>query len=168
MSGKNESSNEENAVKSLPPKINLAVKKIILISVLVTGCSGADAQTLAQKNNNPVNLKAFVQWDGMTGKDKYGHAVFESMDYGIRAALKNAQTRRSRRPCQTLREWMNDFAEENGDFEAEYIARKMNIPSETLLKNIDMAELVRHQAWFEGQVEISRNKITEVRERFGI
>lgn len=128
--------------------------------------SVCQAETLAQKNNNPVNLKAFVKWDGMTGKDKYGHAVFSSMDYGIRAALKNALTRQRRRPDQSLRGWMNDFAEENGDNEADYIASKLGVSRETKLHDIDMSELIIYQAWFEGRVKITKQKINQIKERF--
>lgn len=147
---------------------SFVVVLVVFFFCILIGIKSCGAATLAERNNNPVNLKAFVQWDGMTGRDKHGHAIFASLDYGIRAALKNAQTRQRRAPNQTLREWMNEFAEENGDQEAEYIARKMGISSTTALRDIDMTALVVHQAMFEGRISLTVNQVLSVKQKFGI
>lgn len=44
-------------------------------------------------NNNPLNIRyvSSIDWKGQTGSNK-GFAVFKSMAYGYRAAIKNIQT----------------------------------------------------------------------------
>ncbi|MBQ7606449.1 MAG: hypothetical protein IJU76_00455, partial [Desulfovibrionaceae bacterium] len=51
----------------------------------------AEATTLARKNLNFLNVKG-TGWVGQIGNDKFGHAIFSSLEYGIRAGsfvLKN-------------------------------------------------------------------------------
>lgn len=51
--------------------------------------------TRAERNNNPGNLIPGVGkiiWNGQTGTDDQGFAIFASKDYGIRAADLNLQT----------------------------------------------------------------------------
>lgn len=44
--------------------------------------------TLGQQSKNPMCLKAFDQWKGMIGVDARGHAIFLTMQNGIRAAVR--------------------------------------------------------------------------------
>lgn len=151
----------------------LAFFKGVLFGLIVAGLmllilTNAHAETLSQRHNNPVNLKAFFKWDGMIGKDDQGHAIFNDMDHGTRAALKNALNAQRSRPHQTLLDWMETFAEKNGEHEAQYIAQKMGISIYTQLALIDMTELIRHQAWFEGRIVLSKNYIQKIKTRFSL
>lgn len=51
--------------------------------------------TVAQRNNNPGNLKppgGAIIWPGQTGTDSRGFAIFSSYDAGVNAADANLQT----------------------------------------------------------------------------
>ena len=63
---------------------------------------------------------------------------------------------------------MKRFAEENGEHEADYISKKMNISVWTPLYEIDMTELVIHQAWFEGRVVLTRAYINKIMDKFNL
>jgi len=99
-------------------------------------------QTLGQKNNNPINLKAFDNWKGMTGKDKFGHAIFASLEDGIRAGLKNLVNHQRKNPNETLREYMRVFKTKKGDYQAEYVAKELGVSPDIQLKDLDMAKVL--------------------------
>ena len=99
-------------------------------------------QTLGQQNNNPINLKAFDNWRGMTGKDKFGHAIFATLEDGIRASLKNLVNHQKKNPNETLRQYMRIFKTKKGDYQAEYIASKLGISPDTQRKDLDMAKVL--------------------------
>ena len=130
--------------------------------------STAEAATLGQKNNNPVNLKALDKWDGMIGKDKYEHAIFKDLDHGIRANYKNFSNHRRDNPDQTLNQYFNKFAEENGTEEANFIAKKLGISPNTKLKNISTEDILIHAAQFESETKLDKKKISEIKKRFNL
>lgn len=106
------------------------------------------------KNNNPGNLKGNDKWLGMTGKDKYGHIIFDTLEHGIRALKRNLQNHAKNNPNQTLINYMNSYAEENGTNEAKFIADKMKIKADAPLKDIDINEMSKYVAQFESKMDI--------------
>lgn len=143
------------------------VPVVIFLALLIFVCM-ARADTLGQQNNNPINLKAFDTWQGMLGKDKFGHAVFENLEMGIRAGLINLKTHQKQHPGQTLVHYLMTFAEANGCYEAGYVADKLNISIETKLKDIDTVDLLIHLAWFESRVKLSRAEVIKIKEKYKI
>ena len=128
----------------------------------------ASAATLGERNNNPGNLKKPPGdvWKGTTGYDKRGHAVFSSLDYGIRALYINFYNRAKRCPDMTLKHYFSRvYAEKNGENEARYIADKLGIGVETKLRDVDLAGLVQCVAWFESRMSIDREQIDRVIEQ---
>jgi hypothetical protein len=125
-------------------------------------------QTLGQRNNNPINLKAFSNWEGMTGKDKYGHAIFSSLEYGIRAGLKNLKNAFNRRPEQTLVDYMNRFAEENGTSQAKFIAKELGVSIDTKLKDLDFVDVFISLSKTESRTHLDKQEVLRVKEKYNL
>jgi len=123
---------------------------------------------LGQRNNNPINLKAFDNWAGMIGKDKYGHAVFKDLEYGVRAGYKNLYNHAKKHPDQTLLEYMKTFAEENQKQEADFIAKALGISVNTKLKDIDIADMLIAMSKFESKTILQRSNVEDVKRKFGL
>lgn len=124
---------------------------------------GTSHQTIGQKNNNPINLKGTYDWKGMVGKDKYGHAIFKTLDDGIRASLKNLVVHQRRNPNQTLRQYMRVFKTKPGDYQANYIAKYLGVSPDSKLKDLNMAEVLIPLARIETTLTLSPNQINLVR-----
>lgn len=123
------------------------------------GQAQASDKTLGVRNNNPFNVKGADKWLGSTGKDKQGHRQFESIDHGIRAGVKNLEKHKAKNPEQTLAEYMNNYAEENGTNEAKFIAKKLGISPNEKLKNIDMRQAAIAVAKFESKYDLTIDDI---------
>lgn len=92
----------------------------------VNACSLAKPkpQTLARKNNNPLNVKAMSGgkvWRGQIGTDKHGHAIFESPEYGIRAASFVLRSYARRHNISTITELVSRFCTATGKTKSQYI-----------------------------------------------
>ena len=125
-------------------------------------------QTIGQKNNNPLNLKAFQNWDGMTGKDKYGHAIFSDLEHGIRACLKNLINHFRNNPEETLDHYMNSFAEKNGSAEATFVAKELGISSNNKLKTINPVDMLVSLAKIESKTNLDKNQVVQVKTKYGL
>lgn len=139
-------------------KSKLAVAAGAGAGLSVAASSISEASTLGERNNNPGNLKGNDKWQGMIGKDKQGHVIFDTIENGIRALKKNLNNHKKSNPKQTLKAYMNSYAEENGTKEAQFIANKMGIDINTKLKDIDTEEMSKHVAMFESKMDISKPK----------
>ena len=117
--------------------------------------------TLGMKNNNPGNLKGYEQgWKGSTGKDKYGHVQFASMDDGIRANYKNLVNHARKNPDETLIHYLqSSYAEANGAAEARYIEKHSGISVNEKLKNIDWTVAAPHLWKIESKIHITPERI---------
>ena len=124
--------------------------------------------TLGQRNNNPINIKAFDNWDGMTGQDEYGHAIFKNLDYGIRAAYKNFDNHIKGNPDQSLLDYFNTFAEENGGAEAKYIADKLGVSVNSKLNMFRPEDILVHSSKFESKTDITPEGLKNVMDKFGL
>lgn len=69
--------------------------------------------SVATRNNNPGNLKAPNGkpnfWQGQTGVDERGFAIFDSMDNGFRALKMQFTIEAGRHPNWTLLQFITDF-----------------------------------------------------------
>ena len=69
-------------------------------------------QARGMRNNNPLNIiKSHIKWQGEVrpGTDKR-FAQFESMEYGLRAALKLLRTYYHNHGCRTIRQIISRWA----------------------------------------------------------
>lgn len=63
------------------------------------------------RNNNPLNLRPFRNlYRGQVGTDRDGHAIFDTVQNGIRAAALNLVTQYRRDGQKTLRSFISEFA----------------------------------------------------------
>jgi len=119
----------------------LAFAAAILIWALLP--QRAHAETMGERNCNLINLKASgIHWRGMTGVDKFGHAIFATFSDGKRAALLNLNNHKRKYPRQTLRQYMRVFKTKRGDYQAVYIARALRVSPDIQLRNLDMAAVL--------------------------
>lgn len=106
-------------------------------------------EPLAVRNRNPLNVKARKTdpWKGQVGVDKFGHAVFESYEYGVRAAALTLRAYARRHKITTVQEMVERFAEGN---HAGYIAHVCKVLKVKPKEEIDlvkrMPELLRVMA----------------------
>lgn len=154
--------------KNKPPFSKIAPPIVGALAGTLAFSPPAEAKTIGQKNNNPINLKAFEKWDGMTGKDSFGHAQFKDLDHGIRAAIKNLNNHKAKNPTQSLDAYLNKFAEKNGSKEAQYIANQLGISPKTSLAKIDMTKVIPHLAKFESKMDITDQDIQRVIKKFNL
>ena len=71
-----------------------------------------DNGSLAFRNRNLLNVKG-KNWQGQVGNDKFGHAVFKSWEYGVRAAAFTLRTYAVKHKLTTLESIVGRFAEGN-------------------------------------------------------
>ena len=80
----------------------------------------AEATTLARKNLNFLNVKG-TGWVGQIGNDKFGHAIFSSLEYGIRAGSFVLKNYAKRHKISTVEGIVDRFCEAKGKTRAAYI-----------------------------------------------
>lgn len=106
-----------------------------------------EPDTLSRRNNNPLNVKAPANggnWKGQTGVDKFGHAVFASREYGIRAGALVLRTYARKHKVSTVEELVTRFAEGNHEGYIRHLCRKLKVrPDEKIDLVKRMPELLR-------------------------
>lgn len=103
-------------------------------------------ETLAQKNNNPLNVKgpSKGRWKGQIGIDKFGHAIFERIEYGVRAGALVLRSYARKHKVSTVEDLVRRFAEGNHDGYIKHLCAKLGVnPQEELDLVKRMPELLR-------------------------
>lgn len=104
-------------------------------------------QTLAQKNNNPLNVKRPAnggKWKGQVGVDRFGHAVFERIEYGMRAGALVLRSYARKHKVSTVEELVLRFAEGNHTGYIRHLCRRLGVsPQEELDLVKRMPEVLR-------------------------
>lgn len=115
----------------------------------------ANRPNLNVRNNNPLNIR-FVEsnnWDGQVGENS-GFSVFESPEYGFRAAYKLLQTYRNNYGLSSLNEIVARWApEDDGNHVAgyvDYLAEKLGKWSWAPIFEGEIPDLLLHMSNFEG------------------
>jgi hypothetical protein len=96
--------------------------------------------SLAQRNNNPVNIKG--NWDGVVGHTPAGFAIFSDPSFGWGAAESYVQDQAAKNPTWSLRQLFakilgslsgDDVNNDQGNSvaEASYVAGQLGVPSST-------------------------------------
>lgn len=112
----------------------------------------ASQETLAVKNNNPLNIKARTNdpWLGQIGKDKFGHAVFATPDHGIRAASKILRTYALKHKITTIHKLVNRFSKANRNEYTKYLCNVLKVRKTDKINLIKrMPELLKAMSRFE-------------------
>lgn len=115
-----------------------------------------EATVLAVKNNNPCNVKVlkYDTWQGQTGMDKHGHAIFDTPEHGIRAAayvLKNYATRHG---IDTVEGIVKRFATGNQEAYIRYLCKRLDLRADESFNILHrLPELLKAMARFESGQE---------------
>ena len=95
------------------------------------------ATTLAEANNNPLNVKSLgkVKWLGQTGTDKHGHAIFDSPAHGIRAASLVLRSYAITHKIDTVRGLVTRFAHGNRESYTAFLCKMKALISSAGCRN---------------------------------
>lgn len=113
--------------------------------------------TLASENRNPLNIKARSAdpWEGQIGRDKYGHAVFETWEHGIRAASLVLRSYAVTHGIDTVEGIINRFAEGNREAYVAFLCNRLDVRADEPLDIIArMPDLLRAMSRFESGMEL--------------
>lgn len=106
------------------------------------------------RNNNPLNIRFYsmINWQGQTGDDGTGFAVFESMFYGLRAAAKDMNTKRGR-GINTIGKIIPIWAPHGDSNPVEnyiaFVEQRSGIARNKILVGYDYAKVIEAMAYFE-------------------
>lgn len=116
--------------------------------------TGDKSTPLTIRTNNPGAVKNAsrtdknAMWEGQTGFDEQGHAVFSSPEYGARAMAKNLQTQIEK--GNTLTSLLKEYATGNQDSYIKNVSNKTGIDPNQKLTEGDirklMGAMVEHEA----------------------
>lgn len=108
-----------------------------------------DQSSLSLRNRNPLNVKG-SGWRGQIGNDEQGHARFESMEYGVRAAAMVLRSYVMKHGIDTVEGIINRFAEGNQKEYITYVSKRMGLAAAESFDVVRrMPELLRLMARFE-------------------
>jgi len=140
---------------------------LIVLGVFAVGTGGAIVlkNTRGFRNNNPGNLiylKAF-DWQGQIGSDPEGFAIFDTMENGVRAMVKDLRTGFGRQ-TNTVREIVSEYAPPSENPTNAYIAhvsRALNVAPDDLLTEARIRELTHALIRFENGADLPSEILDE-------
>lgn len=128
-----------------------------------TGGNGETAvaavQTLAIRNNNPLNVKTVKgrPWFGQIAVDRHGHAVFDTPEHGIRAGANVLLNYYAVHGLDTLDGILSRFCTGNRAEYAAFLSRRLGVPSDVKFDVLArLPELLHAMARFESGQEWPR------------
>lgn len=110
--------------------------------------------TLAFKNKNPLNVKCKgFTWKGQIDIDQFGHAIFSTWEYGVRAASYVLKNYYKQHKIDTLEGIVTRFARGNTKEYVEFLCKRMNLKRDEKFNVVNrMSELLKYMArWESGQ-----------------
>lgn len=122
----------------------------------------SDLNTRGSKNKNPLNIKkgGKTDWQGTISYDSYGHAVFSSVELGVRAALKDIQGKINR-GINTIPSLLSKWAEANvGNYTAFVTSKSGLTTTEKLVagNKEQLRKLVYYMGIWESKYYISKEQ----------
>lgn len=143
---------------SLPPIP--ASKSEIVISV--AGSEYAP-KTLALKNRNYLNLKSLSngdRWKGQIGEDRFGHAIFESPAWSIRAGAIVLRTYEHKHGIKTVEALVRRFAEGNRGPYIKHLCKALGVkPDQKISFTKHLPELLKAMVYFETGQKLGREHL---------
>lgn len=132
-----------------------------------TGSGGETAvaavQTLAIRNNNPLNVKTVKgrPWFGQVAVDRHGHAVFDTPEHGIRAGANVLLNYYAVHGLDTLEGILSRFCTGNRAEYATFLSKRLGIqPDKQFDVLARLPELLHAMARFESGQEWPRELFT--------
>lgn len=143
----------KRSISSLNAEKAVLTRKLNLMENSRSQCS---LDTLARKNNNPFNVKVLEKglWKGQIGRDKHGHAVFSTEEYGIRAGAFVLKNYSRKHKIDTIDALVDRFCVGNTDEYKRFLSKSLGLKIDekfSLIKR--MPELMRAMYKFESGEE---------------
>jgi hypothetical protein len=109
-------------------------------------------QTKGIRNNNPLNVEAGANWQGLTGSDGR-FAIFETPFWGIRAAARTLKTYRDKHGLNTVQDivsrWAPPTDENPTDSYIAFVANKSGVLASQPLSFVDYKNVIGAMIHFE-------------------
>lgn len=117
------------------------------------------------RNNNPGNLRysAAFQWQGQVGQDPDGYLIFDTMENGVRAMVKNLRTYLGR-GVNTIARIIPTWAPASENPTAAYVSfveSKTGIPRDTVIGDGQLPAVVSAIIEFENGGGLSAKVLSE-------
>lgn len=126
--------------------------------IRATRLASGEGLSIPQKNKNPLNVKALGgnrKWAGQVGVDKFGHAIFEREEYGVRAGALVLRSYARRHNICTVRALVERFAEGNHEGYEAHLCRKLQVgPTDPVDLIKLMPQVLRAMVRFESGKEL--------------
>lgn len=112
--------------------------------------------TIAYKNKNPLNVKCKgFTWKGQVDTDQFGHAVFSSWEYGVRAASYVLKNYSKKHKIDTVEGIVKRFAKGNNKEYINFLCKRLNLKKDEKFNVVNrMSELLRAMSRFESGQEL--------------
>jgi hypothetical protein len=142
---------------------------VLVAALVIVGSAGVGIMlTRGIRNKNPGNLRfsTAINWVGQTGFDDEGYAVFDSMENGVRAMVKDLRSKIAR-GVNTISKILYVYAPVTENPTSAYIAAVSHgsgIDANAELNDGDIPQLVPEMIKFENgpaSVAVTANVITE-------
>lgn len=151
---------ENSALRMRLAKIQPTTKQELIISV--AGSEYAP-KTLALKNRNYLNLKSLSngdRWKGQIGEDSFGHAIFESPAWSIRAGAITLRTYERKHGIKTVEDLVRRFAEGNQEPYIKHLCKALGVkPDQKISLTKRLPELLKAMVYFETGQKLGREHL---------
>ncbi len=123
-------------------------------------------KTLALKNRNYLNIKQLQNgdhWEGSIGVDKFGHVIFESPAWSIRAGAITLRTYERKHGIKTVKQLVHRFAEGNRESYIQHLCKALGVkPDEKISITKRLPELLKAMVYFETGQKLGREHLALV------
>lgn len=151
---------ENSTLRMRLTKIQPTTKQELIISV--AGSEYAP-RTLALKNRNYLNLKTLSngdRWKGQIGEDPFGHAIFESPAWSIRAGAITLRTYERKHGIKTVEDLVRRFAEGNQEPYIKHLCKALGVkPDQKISLTKRLPELLKAMVYFETGQKLGREHL---------
>ena len=151
---------ENSALRMRLAKMQPTTKQELIISV--AGSEYAP-RTLALKNRNYLNLKTLSngeRWKGQIGEDPFGHAIFESPAWSIRAGAITLRTYERKHGIKTVTDLVHRFAEGNREPYIKHLCKSLGVkPDQKISLTKRLPELLKAMVYFETGQQLGREHL---------
>lgn len=125
------------------------------------------SQVLAIKNRNPLNVKTIAvnePWLGQISTDEYGHAIFSTFSYGLRAGAITIKNYSIKHGINTVEGIITRFTETTPEETMQYIiyvSNKLGVsPRQKINIKTKLPLLLRHMARYECGMDLPDSLFT--------
>lgn len=151
---------ENSTLRMRLAKMQPTTKQELIISV--AGSEFAP-RTLALKNRNYLNLKTLSngdRWKGQIGEDSFGHAIFESPAWSIRAGAITLRTYERKHGIKTVEDLVRRFAEGNQEPYIKHLCKALGVkPDQKISLTKRLPELLKAMVYFETGQKLGREHL---------